>query len=310
MSKRIPIIDAHAHILNGINGIKRGKKTTTAKYGRIQYGNEQLTFLPAFFRETAFTADTLVEMMNFSGISKAVLLQNPVIGIINNEIQQAIEKLPDRFCGTIQVDPMQNSAVGIIRKYASEKQNTLKLEISEEWGWSGTYPGFSLIDKKMMRIWETVAGLGLNVIVDTGDIFNNGYQYENLRYIARNFPDTKLLIEHLGFFRENIRTNNKAVSRRIEMLLLAKDFKNVFLGFSSTAAFINDEYPCYRALELLKESVEFVGSHKILWGSDIPSTFKNYTYQQLIDVIVKHAFFLSETEKRQILYENAKNFFF
>lgn len=307
MSESSKIFDAHAHILSGINGIKRGVQTATANYGRIQYGKEQLTFLPPFFKDTTFTADMLAEMMDFAGVSKAVLLQNPVIGVINDEIQQAVERFPDKFYGTIQTDPMQEGATEIIRKYASEKQNTLKLEISEEWGWSGNYPGFSLVGKEMMKIWETVAKLGLRVIIDTGDIGNNGYQVENIRFIAERFPDTKILLEHLAFFRNGI--DEKAKARRIEMLQLGKDFENVYFGFSSTASFLNDDYPCPEALKLLQEAVTLLSAKKILWGSDIPSTFKKYTYRQLIDVIEKHAAFLSTSEKTQILYNNAAEFF-
>lgn len=147
----------------------------------------------------------LVETMDFAGVTKAVLLQNPVIGIINNEIRDAIDRFPERFAGTIQVDPMKPDASDIIARFASEKQNALKPEISEECGWSANYPGFSLIGVEMMQVWETVSKLGLNVIIDSGDIFNSGYQVENIQKIATQFPETKKLIEHLGFFREGIR---------------------------------------------------------------------------------------------------------
>lgn len=310
MKKPLEIIDAHAHVLPKIDGIKRGSKTSSARFGRIKWKNEELVFLPPFFKDTFFSAEMLIETMDFAGVSKAVLLQNPVLGIINDEIREAIIKYPNRFAGTIQVDPMQANACDEIRKYASAKQNTLKLEISEEWGWSGNYPGFSLIGQEMMRIWETVSELGLNVIIDTGDIFNNGYQVENIKNIAKQFPQTKILIEHLGFFRESIRNDQKALARRTEMICLAKEFDNLFLGFSSTAAFINDDYPCSKALDLLQEAVKLVGSHKILWGSDIPSTFKKYTYQQLVDVVSKKAMFLSDVDKQNILSRNAELFFF
>ncbi|WP_372653378.1 amidohydrolase family protein [Draconibacterium sp.] len=307
MNKSFEIFDAHAHIIYGINGIKRGQKTATAKYGRILWKNEEINFLPPFFHDTQFTAETLIETMDFCGVSKAVLLQNPVIGILNDEIHLAIEKYPDRFIGTIQVDPMKKDACNIIQKYASEKQNTLKLEISEEWGWSGNYPGFSLVGEEMIAVWETVEKLGLRVILDTGDIFNKGYQVENIRFIAERFTETKMLIEHLGFYRNGLDENAK--DRRNEMLQLGKDMENVYFGFSSTAAFVNDDYPCSKALGLLQQAIEIVGAKKILWGSDIPSTMKKYTYQQLIDVVVKHAGFLSEKDKDAILNDNAETFF-
>ncbi len=53
-----------------------------------------------------------------------------------------------------------------------------------------------------------------------------------------------------------------------------------------------------------------MGANKILWGSDIPSTFKKFTYQQMIDVVAKHPSFLSESEKSAILHNNAELFFF
>jgi predicted TIM-barrel fold metal-dependent hydrolase len=302
------IIDAHAHIVSRINGIKRGKKTSTAKYGRILWDHKELPFLPPFFHDTFFTADALVEMMDFTGISKAVILQNPVIGIINDEIRKSIEKYPERLAGTIQVDPMKPDACDIIKEFASEKQNTLKLEISEEWGWSGNYSGFSLIGKEMMKVWEMLANLQLRVIIDTGDVFNNGYQVENIRFIANSFPETKILIEHLAFYRKGIDEKTKA--RRIEMLQLGKEFANIFFGFSSTAAFINDDYPCPKSLNLLQEAVKMLSSKKILWGSDIPSTFKKYTYKQLFEVVTTNAEFLSEKEKHDIMFNNAESFFF
>lgn len=309
MSLTMKIFDAHAHVIYGIDGIKRGHKTATANNGKILWQDEEITFLPPFFHDTTFTADTLVKMMDFSGISKAVLLQNPVIGIINDEIKWALEKYPERFFGTIQVDPMQKDACDIIRNYASKKQNTLKLEISEEWGWSGNYPGFSLLGKEMLAIWKTVDSLGLRVIIDTGDMFNNGYQIDNIRTIACQFPNIKILLEHLGFLKAEYQKNQDALNRRNELLLLGKEFQNIYFGFSSASSFLNDEYPCHNTLKVLQEAVEIMGANKILWGSDIPSTFKKFTYQQLIDVVAKHAVFLTEAEKQNVLYDNACLFF-
>lgn len=303
------VIDAHAHIFSQINGEKRGIKTSPAEYGRINYGDEKLVFLPPSFKETVFTADMLIETMDLAGVSKAVLLQNPVLGIINGEIRKAIKKYPDRFVGTIQVDPGNSNACETIQKYASEKQNTLKLEISEEWGWSGKYAAFSLIGTKMMSIWKTVNELGLNVIIDTGDMFNNGYQIENICAVAKQFPDTKILLEHLGFLKAEFQNNEEALKRRLDLLQLGKNYKNIYFGFSSTASFLNDEYPCQASLELLKKAIEIMGPSKILWGSDIPSTFKKFTYQQMIDVVAKHANFLSANEKQDLMYNNAELFF-
>lgn len=48
------VIDAHAHIFSEINGEKRRVRTTSAEYGRINYGEKKLQSLPPIFKETAF----------------------------------------------------------------------------------------------------------------------------------------------------------------------------------------------------------------------------------------------------------------
>jgi hypothetical protein len=302
------IIDAHAHIFSHIAGQKGKEKTAPGKYGKVQIGNTMVQTLPPYLENSSFDVDMLVAMMSDCGVDKAVLLQNPVFGIINQEIATAIENYPSRFIGTLQVDPLAPDAIEIIKKNITPKQSVLKLEISKDWGWSGSHSGLRIDSPEFMQIWELASDMGVQIIIDPGSINNPGYQVEHLDKISNQYPNVKFLLEHFGYLTKDLSNDNKALERRLELIKLAHK-KNIFLGFSATGALLDDDYPCTQSLALLKETVAIVGSNKILWGSDIPTTLNKYTYQQMIDVVLKHTSFLSNEEKDQIMYKNALSFF-
>ena len=79
----------------------------------------------------------------------------------------------------------------------------------------------------------------------------------------------------------------------------------VFFGCAAFSFLLDDEWPYADSLRLLREAVELLGSTKILWGSDIPGTFKKYTYRQMIDIVAKHADFLKPSEIDRIMGLNA-----
>ena len=72
---------------------------------------------------------------------------------------------------------------------------------------------------------------------------------------------------------------------------------------------MEEEYPCKKALNLIKQAYDILGAKKLLWGTDCPTTLNRYTYQQMKDMIERHAVFLSESEKEDILYHNARTLF-
>ncbi|MEM6765087.1 MAG: amidohydrolase family protein [Bacteroidota bacterium] len=303
------IIDAHAHIFQTIHGERQGLPTKSLASGMVGVGEGSFQFLPTSYQETSFPVEALVEAMDEVGVHKAVLLQNPVIGIINEEVKQAIKKFPGRFKGTIQVDPMDVNATEVISSFASENQNTIKLEISEGWGWSGKHKGLSLTGDELMKIWEAANELGLRVIIDPGDILENGYQVANIQKIASSFPGVKILVAHLGYMTAQHLNNPKAVEIRKNMLRLARECKNVFFGLSATAALLDEVYPCPLSISLFREAIDIMGANKLLWGTDIPTTFKKCSYQQMIDLVRIESTFLSPLEKEKIIGLNALTFF-
>jgi predicted TIM-barrel fold metal-dependent hydrolase len=302
------IIDAHAHIFAKIAGQRGKEKTSPDKYGKVQVGNYVSQILPPFLINSCFDAELLINMMDYSGVDRAVLVQNPTYGIINEEVAEAVQNYPDRFIGTIQVDPLVKNAIEIVKSIVTSRQSVLKIELSEGWGWTGIYPGLKLDNPEFIQIWELVSDMGLQVIIDPGPIDNPGYQIREFDKISSMFPNVKILLEHLGYLTKDLINNDKALARRLELVRLAQK-DNVYLGFSATNVLLDDDYPCLLSLELLHEAITIAGVDKILWGSDIPSTLGKYTYRQMIDVVLKHASFLADYEKEKLLGTNAIAFF-
>ena len=139
------VIDFHAHVFNGVQGQNVKGKTVSGSFGEIICGNHAEKFLPGYFEKTAFPVKMLVELMDQAGIGRALLLQNPTIGLVNDTLLEAVRSYPDRFRGSIQVDPADPNGVETLCHYAAfQNMCALKLEMSHEWGWSGIHPGLLL----------------------------------------------------------------------------------------------------------------------------------------------------------------------
>lgn len=281
------ILDAHLHIFN--------------------HPCPNLT--PPECRDGRFPVERLLALMDREGVGKAVIVQNPSIGTVNEEVSSAVEKHPSRFAGVVQVDPKSPGAPGLLRKFASrEGQRTIKLEMSERWGWAGIHPGLDLLSEVFTPIWSIVAELGIKVIVDPGPPGNPGYQVEQIDELSIRLPRIHFLVEHLGYLTKAIWDNRALRQRRTELLRLARR-PNVHLGFSATAVLLEEDFPCPRTAELLEEAVALVGAHKILWGTDAPYSLRRFSYRQMIDMVREHPR-LSDSERALILGENASRLFF
>lgn len=260
--------------------------------------------------ETAgWDASRLIALMNEHDVARAVLMQNPTIGTMNEAVRGAIARWPARFIGTIQVDPRDPRAATIVREFAAHPaQRIVKFEMSEEWGWSGKYPGLRLDEPALMRLWDVIGELRLDVIIDPGAPGNNGYQIAAIAALAQRFPETRIVVEHLGYpTPESLRDAQREQQRR-QCLALGR-LPNIAIGFSAVPILLGESPPFPQTLVLLREALGVVGAGKLLWGSDAPSVLPKYTYRQLIECVTVHADFLSETEVRALLRDNARRFY-
>ncbi|QDV62445.1 amidohydrolase family protein [Crateriforma conspicua] len=308
MHEEIPIIDAHVHVIPTVRGRNRFGKVVSGRCGCVNRGAELVPMLPTTCVDSNYPVESLFELMDRSGVKQAVLLQNPTLGTCNEYIGDCTQRYPDRFCGVIQIDPRDPLATETIRQFVSPQHHTLKMEMSFDWGWTGLYPDFRIDSAEMDGIWQTVADEGLEVIIDPGPPGNLGYQVEGFDALISRMPSTRFVLAHLGYLPADQLSDTVALKRRQSLLELGQR-DNVWLGLSAVPTLLEESYPCPEVARLLREAVGLVGAEKLIWGSDAPVTLNLHTYQQLIDTVRCDSDFLSATQKRRILHDNAKTVF-
>lgn len=298
------IVDFHIHIFSKVSGRNQYGPVESDSYGRIRNDGKTKPFIPSFCQETTFPLPNLCELMRRHDVGKALLLQNPTIGTRNEEIENAITTHQRMFYGVVQTDPFAADAQSIIETYGKKKSFfALKLELSQDWGWLGIHRQNDFKYANLYPLIDCAQSNKLSVILDIGDHTGPAYSPDGLQALVENFPHTLFVIEHLGYY-----TKTTPLTTWKNIINLGKR-DNVYFGISAVAKIIDDDYPCPKALRLIGDAFSIVGSHKLLWGSDGPTTLTHYTYRQLIDMILLHANFLSGSDKRKIMGGNALELF-
>jgi predicted TIM-barrel fold metal-dependent hydrolase len=174
------IIDAHAHIMPEIRGHVGAGPTRSLPYGKMGIGDQVLRVMPPLCETTSFGPELLLENMDWAGVDKAVLLQGPFFGEVNEYVWQAVKKWPDRFIGAGFFDPRSSDAREVFRRNADMFGfGIIKLECSEACGLVGLYPDLRLDEEAMAWIWEAAETRNMVVTLDLGGVGCASYQIED-----------------------------------------------------------------------------------------------------------------------------------
>lgn len=305
--ERVLIIDAHAHIFDRVRGLIGTGITESLPFGKARCANDEIIrLMPPLAVETSFPPQVLLEYMDLAGVDKAVLLQAPFYGDMNDYVHQAVKHWPDRFIGTAYFDPWSEDAPKTFGHVTDQLGfRVIKIELSESTGLSGLHPEARLDDQELEWFWEESERRALVVTLDLGSIGGRAYQTQALRNILSRHPGLKIVIAHLG--QPPVRARRDEQLNRLwrDQILLARH-PGVWLDLASLPAYVGDEdYPFPSACYFLRQATELVGSDKLLWGSDIPGLLNHATYSQLIGFVARHCDFLSESDRAKILGGNA-----
>jgi predicted TIM-barrel fold metal-dependent hydrolase len=303
------IIDAHSHIFHSIKGNTARGPTRSIPYGKVKWGeNHTIQFLPPLSYRTSFTPEMLLELMDWVGVDKAILLQGPFYGEANRYVSRAVRRWPDRFIGAGYFDPRSKNAKVLFRQLTDEFEfKIIKLELSIDTGFVGLYPDLVIDEESMAWVWEEAEYMNLIMVLDLGAVGSKSYQSMDLRRILKRRPRLKMVIAHLAqptLEIETIPYSRKLWLEQIELGL----FPNVWFDMASLPVyFAHEGYPYPSVGRCLRTAVERIGVEKIMWGTDIPATLTYATYPQLLEVTKSHIQFLSSDEQALLLGGNALN---
>lgn len=305
MRKRI---DAHIHLRpTGIAGTHDERfNVSYEKYGALTImGDWKLQGMPEFCVDSEFSAETAVHQMDCFNIEKSIIMASASSNI---EVSiEAIQKYPERLVGAMVI-PYDKTAVEYVERFYEMGFRVIKFETSTVLGYTHPtmYPDFKFNSHFLKKVYSICAEKKIAITIDPGVPFSKGYQVEELDEVINEYPETHFVIAHLGVPPYPYVAGNKTDIRWRQMLSLGK-YENVWFDISAMPnLFKEEEYPYPTAIRLIKECVNQYGDDKIIWGTDIPSTYVNCTFRQMINLFEKCPLF-SEEQKDLLFYINAKN---
>jgi predicted TIM-barrel fold metal-dependent hydrolase len=300
------IIDAHAYITPGMHGRTRTGPTRSLPYGRVKHGEQTVQLLPPFSADkTALEPETMLRLMDWAGIDKAVLMQGPFFGDQNTFLHQAARKWPDRFTAAAFLDPVDRQARDTFRRVIEEQGfRCLAFDLSETTGLAGLHAGLRINSEEVAWYWEQAERFELVLAVNLGRVGMDAYQTAALLELIERFPGAKTVIAHLAHPPLTEPESDDRITQWEEQVLLGRH-ANVWLDTSGLPALGIEDFPFPTALQFIRRAVELVGAEKLMWGSDVPWQFCHATYHQLLNMVAIHGGFAAG-QLAMILGETAK----
>lgn len=301
------IIDGHVHIVaaheNGWTDSLTG--TITRRYGIIteKDGASRRT-LPAHFADSSFPVESLIAVLDENQVEKAVVMAHLNCDICETAYD-AIRKYPNRLRTAISVE-IKEESLETIKRWNECGINILKFEMRSL---NEFYGRMDVDNPVMLQLFEQAEKLGMIAVVDPSPSTFQSYQPDGLRRVLNQCPDLKMVICHMGFPYKGMRADKEIYNKWLDMTSLAKR-DNVWFDVTAVPDLFSDEnYPWASAMEFLNEFVSRYGTEKAIWGTDIPGTYKNATYPQMIRAF-EQCSFLTEEGKNNLFYENANELYF
>ena len=287
------IIDAHAHIYEILKGYGAKGEFRPLGGGRGIWATGKIEqFFPAEYGDTGFHAETLIKLMDESGVDRAVLLQGGNYGFHNDYMAEMAAKYPERLTAVGAIDPYAMYAEEIFDNLIGNYNfKALKFEISSEWGLSGFHRELKINDASFERLLKKANDIGLTVAFDMGTVAMQSFDFDSFKDLTEKYPNVLFVMTHC-FFPRNDGNNDK----RIEMAKrLTAD--NFVMDFANLDVIGQAKY--------LKELKEIIGAERMLWGTDLPGVLCRSTYRELIDRVEASGIF-SASELPLVMGENAK----
>lgn len=222
-------------------------------------------------------------------VVKSVVQPTPGITIIphlsfREQHQYVIDSVrahPDRLIGAMMLNPHKGVAEGCAEmRYLVQEQGFKMVKM---------HPNFHTYFPNKAKnlsypILEEARKLKIAVMIHTGD---TPFSLPALMApLARDFPDVPILLGHMGV--QKLALSDDAIN-------VATNHDNVFLEMS------------WGPLNRVKEAVEFLGTSKLLFGSDSPFNDPG-VHARIIDLLGQPppwGMNLSRAERDKILYKNA-----
>jgi len=244
----------------------------------------------------SFTPEQLLEHARPCGVDRIVLIQMSFYRFDNAYMLDAMRRFPGTFSGVAIVDHGHPHVVGRMKELATLGVRGFRLA-----GWKDEAEKY-FAAPGIETMWKTGADTGLNMC-----LLINPAALPTVDRMCERFPDTPVVVDHFA---------RVGVSGQIEETDLANlcrlaRHKNVTVKTSAFYALGKKQSPYTDLLPMLKRLIDAYGTERLMWATDCPFQVENgHTYRDSLDLIAKHADFLTETQRMHLLRDTAERVFF
>lgn len=233
----------------------------------------------------AMPAETMVRLMDATGVHRAVLVPPSWEGDRNDYCAAAARAHPERFtvAGRIPLDRPKDA--GELRRWCAAGalrgiRLTFSRGASREW----------LRDGTAEWLWPAAQAAGVPVF-----LFAPGLLDEVAR-IARRYPRLRIAVDHLALGTE---LRDQEIDPVLDALLPLAAFENVAVKATSLPSYVSEEFPFPSLHARISRVIDAFGVRRVFWGSDV--TRLPVAYRECVELFTCALPFLSGEDRSWVM---------
>ncbi|GAI19712.1 unnamed protein product, partial [marine sediment metagenome] len=270
------------------------------KFGRMEWTEKGVDyyrqFMPPSLQEQTASPEFIIAQMDHAGVDMAVLQNCKLYGKLNDYFAEAVEKYPDRFVGTGEINEFEadkESEISKLRHIVKQLgfnaifyEATKFLEIGQPTAFN---------DKKFDLLWQEVNDLGIAVLWNFTSSKTYIDQMRAFSAWADRFPDIPSVVT-MGLCLRPFTENGKVKFPKELFDIFKKP--NVFaeITYPIQVGPVGWDYPFPQVQQLIKQQYEEFGGNKLVWGSDMPNLERNCTYKQSLTYLTNYCDFIDRKD--------------
>jgi predicted TIM-barrel fold metal-dependent hydrolase len=245
----------------------------------------------------SFTAEELLATCRPSGVGRVKLIQMSFYGFDNRYMLDMIKLYPDRFVGTAIVDPLGEAPDRAMVELRPKGVRAFRIA-----------PNFSKLPParwleppgySAMFAAATKHGQALSCLI-------NPDAFAEVDRMARRFPETTIIIDHLG----RIGASGTIASEDVDALCALAKHPKVLVKVGAFYAFGKKTPPYLDLAPLIRRVVQAFGAGRCMWESDCPFQVVRDSYADSIALIRDRLDFLTADQKESLLWRTAERVLF
>jgi predicted TIM-barrel fold metal-dependent hydrolase len=233
-----------------------------------------------------FGYEDLLREMVAVGVDRAILVPPGWEGGRIDYATEAVTKYPDRFAimGKIALDRPESRA--LVPTWMQQK-GMLGVRLSFQHEHTRAAMGDGTAD----WFWPAAEAAGIPIM-----IFAPHWLAE-IRAIAHRHPHLKLIVDHLGLYRQK----GAAAAAAIEQTIALAECPNIFVKVSCVPAYSSEPYPFRDLHAPLRRLIGAFGAERAFWGSDLTKLRGSVSYRQCVSLFTDELDFLSEHDRALVM---------